>query len=353
MGACASVFGFAWLNAVPIVATGWSGVDMFFVLSGFVLMRAHCTEFMRLRANPILRFAKVRIARVYPVSAVVLLLIALLAIDHGFVTWYRLHQPGNFTRAAFLKTALLATRWFLPGPRAEWNEPIWSLSAEILGYAALPVLAWILSRRSWAAALAIGLASLGALMLYQAMTHVDLDDISQRSSVMRMGCCFIAGAALARAHAVAPQRLADSSAWLTVVAALLILTCCLVPSVTVVLPFAYATLILGLAFQRGPIDRALSAPFVQFLGRISFPLYLLHVTPLLWLGYRLQSGHAAAVLSIAALLLYVPLSIGLAALLHVAVERPSHRWGRRWGRPAQQERDRHEVAPELADSPVI
>jgi peptidoglycan/LPS O-acetylase OafA/YrhL len=121
----------------------------------------------------------------------------------------------------------------------------------------------------------------------------------------------------------------------------------------VILPFSYATLILALAFRRGPIDRALSAPFVQFLGRISFPLYLLHVMPLLWLDYRLQSGHATAAVSIAAMLLYVALTVGLAALLHVAVERPSHRWGRRWARPGLQERDRLDAVSELPDTRAI
>jgi peptidoglycan/LPS O-acetylase OafA/YrhL len=240
---------------------------------------------------------------------------------------------------------LLATRWFLPG-RGEWNEPVWSLSVEILGYAAFPVLAWALLRRSWVAALATGLVSLVALMSYQTMTHIELDDMGQRSAVIRMACCFIAGAGMARARAVAPPRVADTSAWLSVVATLFILAGCLVPGITVTLPLSYATLILALSFQRGPIARALSAPFVQFLGRISFPLYLLHVMPLLWLDYRLQSGHAALVPSIAALLLYVVLSVGLAALLHVAIERPSHRWGRRWARTGLQERDSRDAAPE-------
>jgi peptidoglycan/LPS O-acetylase OafA/YrhL len=350
-GVCTYLFGFEWLEDLPIVATGWSGVDMFFVLSGFVLMRAHSTEFMRLRVSSILRFAKVRIARVYPVSLAVLMLIALLAIDYGFVTWYRVHHPFDLTRTAFVKTALLATRWFLPGPLREWNEPVWSLSAEILGYAAFPLLARLLSRRSWAAALTIGLASLGTLMLYQTVTDVDLYDIGQNPAVIRMACCFIAGAALARARAVAPPRVADNSPWLTVVATLLILAGCLVPSVTVILPFSYATLILALAFQRGPIDRALSAPFVQFLGRISFPLYLLHAMPLLWLGYHLHSSNAGPIVSIAALLLYVALSIGMAALLHVAIERPSHRWGRRWAGPAQQQHEDVVSAPPDAVRP--
>ena len=150
-GVCSSVFGIARLQAIPIVASGWSGVDMFFVLSGFVLMRSHSGEFEQLRAQSILRFTKIRIARVYPVSAVVLILIAMLTVDHGFVSCYRQFHPGNFTRMALLKTALLATRWFLPGPKGEWNEPVWSLSAEMLGYAAFPVLAWLLSRRSFVA----------------------------------------------------------------------------------------------------------------------------------------------------------------------------------------------------------
>ena len=128
----------------------------------------------------------------------------------------------------------------------------------------------------------------------------------------------------------------------------------MVPSLTGIRGLAAVwVLLFHLAFRRGPIDRALSAPFVQFLGRISFPLYLLHAMPLLWLGYHLHSSHAATVVSIAALLLYVALSIGLAALLHVAIERPSHRWGRRWARSGQQERGRFDLLPVPPDTSFI
>jgi peptidoglycan/LPS O-acetylase OafA/YrhL len=323
--------GFSWLQNLPIVSTGWSGVDMFFVLSGFVLMRAHSADFATLGARPILRFGIVRIARVYPVSIAVLLLIVLLtATDHGFTAWYHLKHLGNLTSRAFLKTAFLATRWFLPGTHGDWNQPVWSLSVEILGYAAFPVIAWLLARRSWAAALATGIACLGALAVYQTLSHVDLDEFDQRNAVIRMGCCFVAGAALARAVAVAPERLAAGSAMLSICAAGVILAGCLLPWVTVALPFAYAALILALAFQRGPIDRALSAPVAQFLGRISFPLYLLHVMPLLCLGYHLRIAHAPVFIIVVSTLLYVALVIGGAAALNIAVERPSHRWGRRW-----------------------
>jgi peptidoglycan/LPS O-acetylase OafA/YrhL len=323
--------GFSWLQNLPIVATGWSGVDMFFVLSGFVLMRAHSAEFTALQARPILRFGVVRIARVYPVSTAVLVLIVLLvAADHGFTASYRHQHLGNLTSRAFLKTAFLATRWFLPGTDGDWNQPVWSLSAEILGYAAFPVVAWLLARRSWVTALTTAVACLGALAIYQTLSHVDLPEFDQRNAVIRMGCCFVAGAALARAVAVAPERLAAGSAMLSICAVGVILAGCLLPWVTVALPFAYAALILALAFQRGPIDRALSVPIAQFLGRISFPLYLLHVMPLLWLGYHLRIAHASVFISVVSASLYVALVIGAATVLNVAVERPAHRWGRRW-----------------------
>jgi peptidoglycan/LPS O-acetylase OafA/YrhL len=329
-GTIATVFAVTPLQGLPILSVGWSGVDLFFVLSGFVLMRAHSDEFLQLRVSPIVRFAKVRIARVYPLSALILLLVALLAADPGFATWYCLQHPGNLTLIAFVKTALLATRWFLPGTRGDWNQPVWSLSAEILGYAAFPLLASLLSRRSWAAALTIALLSVGTLVIYQMRSNIGLDAFGQHPAVIRMACCFIAGAALARASAVTPPGLATRAAILSILATALILFDCLVPGATIALPFAYSALILALAFQRGPIDRALSTSVAQFLGRISFPLYLLHGMPLLWLGYRLKSAHAPPALSIAVLLLFLALIIALATLLHTAVERPSHRWGRRW-----------------------
>jgi peptidoglycan/LPS O-acetylase OafA/YrhL len=68
-----------WLDGLPVVERGWAGVDLFFALSGFVLMHVHGRDFpgfAQAVGAPFVRFAKLRISRVYPLSLIVLFMIA-------------------------------------------------------------------------------------------------------------------------------------------------------------------------------------------------------------------------------------------------------------------------------------
>ena len=73
-------------------------------------MRADGSDFTSVTKDAVVRFAKARIAIVYPLSLVVLAAVGTLALNPGFVSYYRIEQPGNLSGVAFLKTALLATR---------------------------------------------------------------------------------------------------------------------------------------------------------------------------------------------------------------------------------------------------
>ena len=71
---------------------------------------------------------------------------------------------------------------------------------------------------------------------------------------------------------------------------------------------------------------------VVFLGEISFPLYLVHFVPVLWLQYFLHvhgSTYSHAQVWVA-LLCWTGGCIAVATLLHYFVENPFHAWGRRW-----------------------
>jgi hypothetical protein len=94
----------------------------------------------------------------------------------------------------------------------DWNSPTWSLSAENCRYA-LPALAWALVRTNRFETLCgIALAAFLALLAYEVTTRsVGLNVSDVLSSLMRMGCSFVAGAVLARARIVAPRWLSPSA----------------------------------------------------------------------------------------------------------------------------------------------
>jgi len=322
--------GARWLGRLDLLHAGWIGVDLFFVLSGFILMWTHGAEFVRPSPAGVRRFAALRLLRVYPLSLAVLALIALLAVlDPVFVAAIRAKGPDNLSAGAFLRTALLATRW-IGGTGGDWNQPVWSLSAELVGYAAFPLLAWSLARRSLGPSLIVAGTALGLLAGFQlAAGIVGLNTIDQVSALVRMGCGFTAGVAACRMRQTLPEAAAR---WAPAVA----LGCCLVLLAAIqakagfiLAPALFAGLILALSFQSGAVDRALAARPILWLGRISFPLYLLHLTPLNWMIAHLGPARLGELAATGLLLAYGAACLGCANLLHRLVEQPAHRWARR------------------------
>lgn len=320
-----------WPTDIPLLDQGWAAVDLFFILSGFLLMRAHEREMAQPTRRMLLGFAALRLARVYPLNLVTTGLIALLlASDHAFRSWFQLWDPGHLALVDFLATSALATRWFLPAVGSV-NPPVWSLSTEMLGYAAFPLLAWALSRRLQAAHLAaLAAAALAALAAIQIGWHrVGVNDMSQDGGALRMATGLGVGVLLWRFRQQAHATLAAWAGPVSAVAALAVTLASLGRAGVLLLPACFAVLILALSFDDGVISRVLSSAPSLFLGRISFPLYLCHLVPLLWLMTVLSQGPTRPAWQAAAALCgVVAFVIMLATLLHVVVEYPAQRWGR-------------------------
>lgn len=322
---CEEYFGFkmAWMP----FGDGWSGVDLFFVLSGFILMHAHAADFQTLGGQQILRFARARFLRVYPVSFAVLLLIGTSLLVPGFADWYRSLNPGNFSFAAFAQTAALATRWFLP-PVGDFNQPTWSLSVEILGYAAFPLIALVLNRIRWSFfhAAIVGLALLALLGAQFVRGTLLINDIGQNGAFARMICCFVAGAAASRIP-ISNDRFAALLAWFCLT---LIVAGGLIEAALPLRPALFTGLIAALAQRHGLLSELMSSRPIVYLGKISFPLYLIHVTPLLLVVHLTSAQSPTA--KTGALLLAIALSIAGAVAVHHLIERPVHEYGRRQAR---------------------
>ena len=252
-----------------LVAAGWSGVDLFFVLSGFMLMHAHGGDTGR-TAHGLKSFAVGRFWRIYPLSVAVLLLVTVLVrLDTLFADYYRQLSAGNLSATAFWSTLFLATRWY---PfEGNWNQPVWSLSAEMVGYLGFPTVSLAIGRiRSFRLALAVALLAMGSVMAGQAWTgDLGVNVMDGPGALVRMAGYFTAGVALRQAVALYRGTLRGWSViGIASVACLPVLTS--FPQGAGLLPLAFAALIATLYFQTGVVHRWLSSRPALFAGRISF-----------------------------------------------------------------------------------
>lgn len=313
-----------WAFHVPVLRDGWMGVDLFFVLSGFMLMHVHAAEFAILSGRNLAAFAALRFFRIYPLTTVVLGLLAVAAII--FVPF---SASANLAPSMLAKTLIIATRWWLPFSPS-LNEPVWSVSVEIVGYAAFPFLAFMLVRIAMPL-IAVAVAIIAFLLLAILSWHLGKYDVNDVFSFAyaRMAGCFIAGMALSRARSMIPAAAAWQPAAVEIVAAVLIFSSCIVPVLKLLVPSAFGMLIFALSFQAGPVNIALASRPALFLGRISFPLYLVHATPIGWI-WAFSIVHRSTALAIILMLaLYAVFCVALSYALHIIIERPSHRLGHR------------------------
>jgi len=342
-------FGLPWLFGSPVLRDGWIGVDLFFMLSGFILMYTHEADFQKISAARLFNFAWLRFFRIYPLATAVLLIILLMvALNPGFAPWYRASDaPTDLTLVPFIKTLFLATRW-IPPSYGDWNQPVWSLSVEIIGYCALPWLAWTFGRLSMPLAIiaiAVVWIAIPKIVALRAGA-IDSGDLYD-GAVVRMAGGFVGGVALCRAWRLLPgldRRLVSA---LAITLGVTVVALGWVPHGTVAMPFALAGLIFCLAYQHGIVNRMLSSRLAMFLGQISFPLYLTHVMALNWLRYLVASNHLGSPFSTIALAILIVGVLAGSYALHLLVERPSHRWARRW---LSRRGSRSVAAPLLAQS---
>lgn len=123
--------------AKTFMASGYNGVTLFFVLSGFVLAWNYADRLRNPRPRELWSFFVARFARVYPLYLFALLIVATPffaagAVDGGF--W--IHIAG-------------AQAWDPDVTRAfSYNRPGWSVGVEFFLYACFPVVIAILSRFS-------------------------------------------------------------------------------------------------------------------------------------------------------------------------------------------------------------
>jgi len=310
--------------------TGWLGVSLFFVLSGFLLAVRYAPSGTMLGERR--AFWGERVARLAPTYALALLFALPLFIRDARV----LELTVERTLAVTVSVLTLQQSWW-PELACTWNCPAWSLSVEAWFYLAFPFV--IVAIGPWAMRSAVRggallVAALGAsvaLFAWLPPTGADWPlPIHPLSPLVRWPE-FLAGIGLAGlmgrwsppSRRTAQGLLLAGTAWLlAVIVGRAALTEGGWPLLPVALP-GFVLLVAGCWATRGHAPGWLDAPALVLLGEASYALYLFHGPAhsyLLAVVGRVAGPGVDTALPV--FLLYLTLVVPASVLLYRAFERP-------------------------------
>jgi peptidoglycan/LPS O-acetylase OafA/YrhL len=330
------------------VYKGYLAVDMFFVLSGFVITHVYKEGFARrLTGRRYRDFLKARVARIYPLHITVLLLfvatatverVASYALSGSFEPIPLLGERsiGGF----FANVVMLQGLW---ARELSWNDPSWSVSLEFLAYLLFPLSFPVLWRAGPAAKAGLGGLLLVALGWLAYRTGGYFNQWNGAYAILRCLPEFLAGMLLYSGYqsGIFASVLATDGALAAVLLLLVVLLHLDAPDLAII-PF-FPLLILAAVRNTGRFSPLLNSQPLVWLGDISYSLYLLHWFVLFVtteIARRLPSldfANLPLAPSLALITALIGVSLALATLSFRFIEITGRRWLRQRldvGRPA-------------------
>jgi len=260
-------------------------VDLFFIMSGFIMLHVYSKDFQdRVQGESLKKFFVARFARVYPLHLFSLLL--LVIIVRWLTDWGNppilLEQPSDILPNILLLHSFGVTNIY------SWNIPSWSISAEFAAYLLFPFLALFINKKR---AVAIVLLLLLVVVAYYSIMYVlpRKNPINPAIPVphnlnttfdygyIRGIAGFITGLLVYLAYGLQSVRKAFSGDILSFLILLAIgasLHFALNDGITV---FLFAMLVLSVAANKGIIAGFCNTRVMQFLGDISYSIYLMQI----------------------------------------------------------------------------
>lgn len=327
--------------AWPFLDAGYSGVDIFFILSGFIISYTYLETFGHWSAAGHLKFLWLRLARIYPVHLATLAFF-LLYNQPGTVGDLSLTKILTAMRLSEFREQLLLTHAWGVGETRSWNYPAWSISVEWIAYLAFPVLAvgLIHLRRERPALVGLLASLLLNLAIFLAIAAAGHDG---EIPMLRIVGEFLAGVCLYRLWTHGwPRRLnwtfATPAFAFAGIATTVVVAHWSDSAPILAAPF-YALTILGLGYGRDGISSLLATRPVVYLGEASYSLYMTHAVSQAWLWNNFPVGDATSSGRLERLLLlvfyFVVISLVALVTYHL-IERPGRRLMRRaltgWGK---------------------
>lgn len=260
-------------------------VDLFFIMSGFIMLHVYSKDFdTRIQGESLRKFFVARFARVYPLhlfSTLLLVVIVRYLTDWGNPP-ILLEQPSDILPNILLLHSFGFTKIY------SWNIPSWSISAEFGAYLLFPFLALFLNRKRM---IAVVLLAVFVVAAYYSIMYVlpRTNPINPAIPVphnlnttfdygyIRGIAGFVTGMLVYLAYGLHSIRKAFSGDFLSILLMLGIgvsLHYALNDGIAVSL---FAMLVLSVAANTGKVSAFFNTRGMQFLGDISYSIYLMQI----------------------------------------------------------------------------
>lgn len=261
-------------------------VDFFFVLSGFVIAASYAGK-LRNPGDGV-KFAAIRLGRVYPLHAAVLAAFVALELMRLMLSQPREGRAAPFTEPFDLESLpanLLLIQSMGVLDRLAWNGPSWSISAEIFTYLSFAVAMALFDSRAWIALAGATLLAPLALYFFGASNM----DLSYDWGFVRCIAGFSLGALIAQiqhqaivARRSQPRDAVDGFIWSAIEIAMVfaivifVVTTGDIPA-SIAAPFVFGLAIYLFAHERGVVSAILRKRLFLLLGALSYSIYMVHV----------------------------------------------------------------------------
>jgi len=313
----------------------WSGVDLFFVLSGFLICGIVVDN--RDAANLFRVFYARRVCRIFPLYFLLLGAFVVLAhtplAGHTAFRWLFSNPLPYWSYATFTQNILMGLRGEFG---ARFLGVTWSLAVEEQFYVVLPLLVYLLPRRALLATLTAAVL-LAPVLRWSAPGMQAFVNTPWRADSLLSGACLAILVRSPRFMAVVRERYRMvQTAFLGFLAGAAVMTAspgAFGPLNHLWLAGLYSVFILiAFVHRDGYIGRQLARPILVWLGATSYGIYMYHqaVSGLLHGAIRGQKPGVATLGDFAVTALALLTTLLLATLSYYLLERPILRYGHSW-----------------------